>query len=286
VTNESLISSKHNKQRAPGFTLVELLVVIGIIALLISILLPSLSKAREQAKKVQCASNVRQFCQAMIMFANENKGRFMDVGNNDGLLTNEVSPPNPLKKVELQTMHQGARDVLTQRYGMTREVFYCPSNPDQNTDYNWRRTSEGNVTVVGYMMVGGRVLLATTPAKAIANGFGGFDEVKAMDPNMQVIPSRMGQKTFYPVLVTDMTRSYNNSFGSPDDKQARSNHIDGLASDSTGYMPRGKGGGNVGYIDGHVDWHQQNEMGQKEIPGVNNQPGRRQFYYGANRWYW
>src|SRR5688572_9738619 len=66
-------SVKYARRPAAAFTLIELLVVIGIIAILLSILLPTISRARQQAQSLKCMANLRTLGQAMHMYASANK---------------------------------------------------------------------------------------------------------------------------------------------------------------------------------------------------------------------
>lgn len=99
-----------------AFSLVELLVVIGIIALLIAILLPVMSKAREQSRRTKCLANLRSIGQALFVYANNHRDRLPN-GN----------PPNVWSDASAAdwVMVNFAEDLKN------AAVFRCPSDKDE-----------------------------------------------------------------------------------------------------------------------------------------------------------
>jgi prepilin-type N-terminal cleavage/methylation domain-containing protein len=90
MRSNSSQSSRRRGFSLRGFTLVELLVVIGIIAMLIGMLMPALTKARRQANSVRCKSNLRQIGTFLVIYLNDNKGHLFPVD----VLRDQTKPLN------------------------------------------------------------------------------------------------------------------------------------------------------------------------------------------------
>ena len=103
-------------RRTDAFTLVELLVVIGIIAVLISLLLPAMSRVRAQASSVKCLSNLRSIGQAAFIYANEHKGFFPQCVIVGGPADSFYRFTEPVAGMLSRALNNDPR------------VFYCPSN--------------------------------------------------------------------------------------------------------------------------------------------------------------
>ena len=138
-------SFKINRQ---AFTLVELLVVISIIALLVSILLPALNKARDQAKAIQCMSNIRQLCLAANYYAGGNDGRLMEIQNDPGYSWFNYLGPQLGDNIYQDTPQASLHGAMA--------VMFCPATKHPSDDaglgatfdwgtaeYMWRLYNQG-----------------------------------------------------------------------------------------------------------------------------------------------
>jgi prepilin-type N-terminal cleavage/methylation domain-containing protein/prepilin-type processing-associated H-X9-DG protein len=133
------------KPKTNNFTLIELLVVVSVIAILASLLLPSLGKSRQKARQAVCLSTQRQINTAILMYTDDNN----------------YYPPNTINSTflsggqsifwkQLIYSYLGINNEITDREGMASEKFFCPSSKIVST-VEWRKAGIGYNSKLGKM---------------------------------------------------------------------------------------------------------------------------------------
>jgi len=130
------------KARAFGFTLIELLVVVAIIAILAALLLPSLSRARSQVKRISCAGNMRQVYTGAALY----------VGDNNGWMPPTIYNANHIYYINAYLNQRydqlGLRWLL---YSKPKGVYFCPELERASSCPGWDGSAEAAYYISNYM---------------------------------------------------------------------------------------------------------------------------------------